>query len=543
MKLYKLFLSAVVFCATLASCSKSVAEQMKMAQNVQVSCEPQVLAAVAGRVPATITVTYPKGYFNKTAVMTVTPVLVYEGGEESAAPITYQGEKIKDNYKVAAWAGGTAVEKFDFPYKPGMERSYLELRPVIYYGNKTYEVPARKVADACIVTCNLANTSGEYSYRADGYQDVLKKSAEGQIMYEVNSAEVRKNQLTGESIADFQASLEQYGNDERATVKGTRIVAYASPEGGADYNARLSDKRAESAEKAWDKLSGGKGADMDISSIGQDWEGFQTAVANSDLEDKDLILRVLSMYSDPAVRESEIRNMSQVFTEMKTKVFPALRRARFIADIDYRNYSDEELDKIAREQLYLLDESALLRLASRTSDPARKALLYRIASESFDSETARYNNVLSALDQDDTALAAEKAKELTTTAPDILNALGVIAMRQGDFERAVSFFKKSATSEADHNLGAIDILNGDYSSAASRSQGINKAVALILCGRYDEASAALDGEDARSDYLRAVVAMRKGDSAAARKYLDAATSKDPSLKEKAAKDAEFASLN
>lgn len=539
---FRLLFAAVAACVLLASCSKSVAEQMKMAQKVSVSCNPGLLEVRAGQIPATITVTYPKGYFNKAAVMTVTPVLVYAGGEEKAAPFVYRGEKVKDNYKVAAWAGGTIVEKVSFPYKEGMEKCYLELRSVIHHGKKDFDIPAVKVAEGCITTSLLARTDGEYKYMEDGYQDILHKSAEGQILYDVNSATVKKSELGGESVTDFQAALSRYENDERATVKGTQIVAYASPEGGAEYNAQLSDKRAESAGKAWEAISGEKGAGVDMRSIGQDWEGFQAAVAASDLEDRDLILRVLAMYSDPAVRESEIRNMSQVFTEMKTKVFPALRRARFIADIEYRNYSDEELAEIAKNKLYLLDESALLRLAARTEDPSRKSLIYRIAAESFDSEAARYNNVLSSLDGGDTIMAAEKAKELKAANGDELNAKGVIALRQGNLEEAALLFKKAGTQEAQHNLGAIDLLNGDYKAAAGKSEGFNKALALLLCGEYEKADEALSGTDPQSNYLRAVISARLGRASVARKYLDAACEADPALKKRAEKDVEFASI-
>ncbi|MBQ7268966.1 MAG: hypothetical protein IJS62_03820 [Bacteroidales bacterium] len=539
---YRLCFAAVAACIALASCSKSVAEQMKMAQKVNISCNPELLEVRGGQIPATLTVTYPKGYFNKSAVMTVTPVLVYAGGEEKAASLVYQGEKVKDNYKVAAWAGGTLVEKVSFPWKEGMEKCYLELRSVIRHGGRDFDIPAVKVAEGCVTTSLLARTQGEYKYKEDGYQDILHKSAEGQILYDVNSAAVKNSELKGESVTDFQAALERYGNDERATVKGTQIVAYASPEGGADYNAKLSDRRAESAGKAWESLSGEKGSDVDLRSIGQDWEGFQAAVAASDLEDRDLILRVLAMYSDPAVRESEIRNMSQVFTEMKTKVFPALRRARFIADIEYRNYSDEELADIAQNKLYLLDESALLRLATRTEDPGRKSLLYRIAAESFNSEAARYNNVLSSLDSGDLLMAAEKAKELKTADADALNAKGVIELRKGNLADAALLFKKSGTDEAQHNLGVIDLLNGDYKAAAAKCDGYNKALALLLDGEYQKADEALTGTDAQSNYLRAVIAARLGRDSVARKYLDAACEADPALKKRAETDVEFASI-
>lgn len=541
-RIFKIFaLCGLVVAA--ASCSKSRAEQMKLAENVKVSCTPEVLALVGDKIPAEITVTYPAKYFHPKATLEVTPVLVYEGGEQAAQTFTYQGEKVKDNYTVVAYGGGTVKESVSFKYAKGVEKSYLELRSVAYYNGKPIEIPAIKVADGCNVTQMLATTGGEYEFKKDAYQDVIKESAEGQILYDYNSANVKNSQLRSSSVKELQAALEEIESDPRYTVTGTRVVAYASPEGGQEYNAKLSDKRAASAKKVWKKVTGGMEADnLEIKSMGQDWEGFQEAVQKSDISDKELILRVLSMYSDPAVRESEIRNMSQVYTEINKNVFPELRRARFIADVDYQNFSEAELEELSRKAIDVLDEEALLRVAAKSDDPARKAELYKVAVKKFGSDRANFNLAVLALNEgkiDDAAKYLGAVKDADT---DVVNAKGVCELRKGNYDAAVKLFKQSGTTEAKANLGTVSLLEGKYSEAASELAGTgshNTAVAYILAGQLDKASAAITCNCPRSNYLRAIIAARKGNASDVAKYLEIAK-KNPALKARAEKDVEFA---
>lgn len=541
-RIFKIFaLCGLVVAA--ASCSKSRAEQMKLAENVKVSCTPEVLALVGDKIPAEITVTYPAKYFHPKATLEVTPVLVYEGGEQAAQTFTYQGEKVKDNYPVVAYGGGTVKESVSFKYAKGVEKSYLELRSVAYYNGKPIEIPAIKVADGCNVTQMLATTGGEYEFKKDAYQDVIKESAEGQILYDYNSANVKNSQLRSSSVKELQAALEEIESDPRYTVTGTRVVAYASPEGGQEYNAKLSDKRAASAKKVWKKVTGGMEADnLEIKSMGQDWEGFQEAVQKSDISDKELILRVLSMYSDPAVRESEIRNMSQVYTEINKNVFPELRRARFIADVDYQNFSEAELEELSRKAIDVLDEEALLRVAAKSDDPARKAELYKVAVKKFGSDRANFNLAVLALNDGKIDDAAKYLGAVKDADADVVNAKGVCELRKGNYDAAVKLFKQSGTTEAKANLGTVSLLEGKYSEAASELAGTgshNTAVAYILAGQLDKASAAITCNCPRSNYLRAIIAARKGNASDVAKYLEIAK-KNPELKARAEKDVEFA---
>lgn len=537
---------ALALCALVvsaASCSKSRAEQMKLAENVDVKCNPEVLALVGDKIPAEITVTYPAKYFHPKATLEVTPVLVYEGGEQAGPTFTYQGEKVKDNYKVVAYDGGTVKESVAFKYEKGVEKSYLELRSTAYYKGKPIEIPAIKVADGCNVTQLLATTNGEYSFKKDAYQDVIKETAEGQVLYDYNSANVKNSELKSSSVKELQAALEEIEADPRYTVTGTKIIAYASPEGGQEYNAKLSDKRAASANKAWKKVTGGLKADnLEVQSVGQDWEGFQDAVKNSNITDKELILRVLSMYSDPAVRESEIRNMSQVYTEINKNVFPALRRARFIAEVDYKNFSEAELEELAAKAVDVLDEEALLRVASKSDDAARKAELYKLAVKKFSSDRANFNLAVLALNDGKTADAEKYLAVVKDQDADVDNAKGVCEFRKGNYDAAAKLFKQSGTTEAKANLGTIDLLKGNYAAAAAELDGTgshNAAVAFILAGQLDKATAAITCNCARSNYLRAIIAARKGNTADVNKYLEVAK-KNAAFKARAEKDVEFA---
>ncbi len=535
-------LCAIVFAA--ASCGKSRTEQMALAENLKISCTPEVLTLVGDKIDAEITVTYPEKYFYPKTILEVTPVLVYEGGEVAAKTFTYQGEKVKDNYTVVSYDGGTVKENVSFDYVEGMETSYLELRGIAYYKDSAVEIPAIKVADGCNVTQLLADNGGSYTFKKDNYQSVLHESTEGQIMYNYNSAVVRNSELKSESVKDLQASLEEIAANPRYTVTGTRIVSYASPEGGQEYNAKLSDKRAESAEKVWGKVTNGMSADdVQVKSVGQDWEGFQEAVQKSDIEDKDLILRVLSMYSDPAVRESEIRNMSQVYKEISKDVFPELRRARFIADLDYRNYSDAELEEMSRNAIDMLDEEGLLRVASLLSDNGRKAEIYKTAVAKFGSDRANFNLAVLALNENKPDEAAGYLAAIKNPDADVTNAKGVCEFRKGNYDAAADLFRQAGTDDAKANLGMIQILEGDYTAAAATLAGTdsdNKAVAYILAGDLDKAAAAVTCDCPRANYIRAIIAARQGNSEKVAEYLNKVAAASPELMAKAEKDVEFA---
>ena len=541
-KSFKILSSAVLGLAAVA-CS-SPEKMAEMAENVTVSSDPAVLEVVAGKIDATVSVTYPADYFHPKAILEVTPVIVYEGGEAKMAPFTYQGEDVKDNYKVVPSDGATVTEKVSFDYVPGMEKSYLELRGVVKYKNKTVEMPTKKVADGANATYMLVNKNGKVDYKADNYQEIIKQTAEGQILYTINSSYVRGNQLKSESIKNFQAALDEIKANERKTVTSTDIVAYASPDGPENLNAKLSDKRSETAEKAFGKVTKDHAveAPVNVTSVGEDWEGFKELVSGSDIEDKDLIIRVLSMYSDPAVREKEIKNMSAVYQSLKKEILPELRRARFIANVEFTNYSNEELLTLINDNIDILDEEALLRAASVVKDNSAKVEVYKKAIEKFGSDRAKYNLGVAYICSNDLANAKAALKNAPQDA-DWQNAMGVIALREGNNAEAAKYFAASGNATSNENAAVLDILSGKYADAAAKLANAdnccNKVLAYILTGQLDKASAAATCGCAKTAYLKAVIAARQGKADDVKKYIEQA-SKDKALAERATKDIEFA---
>ena len=548
MKIDKIIAAAALL--ALVACNKNSAQQMADASSkVGVSCVPEVLTVVNNQIPVSITVDYPAAYFAPESKLAVTPVIVYEGGEAVGPVFHYQGSAVRENNKEISAEGGSVVESFSIPYVEGMRKCYLELRSVASYKDKTITLPSRKVADGVILTGNDFVTTGYYDYKEDGYQHTTVKTSEAQIHYDVNSSAVKASELSAESFKNYKAELAELAENDRAKIKDVKIISYASPEGGEERNAKLSNERSDAAKKAWDSVSKNlDGAKPDVKSVGQDWEGFQEAVAKSDIEDKDLILRVLSMYNDPEVRESEIRNMSQIFTELKKEVLPELRRSRFVTEVEYENYTDAELQHLAdRKLLYLVDEPAVLRIAATSEDPERKELFYRAAAERFNSQVGRYDLAILKLDQGKhavTEMYLEQMKDQND--PDVLNALGVVALRRGEFDKAAEFFEKSGNPASVKNLGIVALSKGDYTAAADKLKGagdVNEAIANIMCGDLDAAEKALQNDDgARADYYRAIVAARRGKLKDAKKLLDQACEKDPALREKALKDIEFVAL-
>lgn len=535
------FLSAAILGLAAVACS-SPEKMAEMAENVTVKCDPAVLEVVAGEINATVSVTYPADYFHPKAVLEVTPVIVYEGGEAKMEPYMFQGEKVQDNYETVPSAGTTVTKKVHFAYAPGMENCYLELRGVVSYKSKKVDIPSKKVADGANTTYMLVCQKGKLDLKADNYQEIINQTAEGQILYTINNSTVRNSELKSQSIKDFQAALDEIKANERKTLVGTDVVAYASPDGDIDLNDKLSTNRSKSAEKAFGKVTKKHPADapVNVKSIGEDWEGFQELVANSDLEDKDLIIRVLSMYSDPAVREKEIKNMSAVYKTLAKEVLPALRRARFIANVEYKNFTNDELLNLIEENIDVLDETALLRAATLVKENDQKVALYKKAIEKFNSVNGQYNLAVTYIKMDKLGDAKSALKKCAVDA-DFNNAQGVIALREGKLAEAEKYFKAAANETANENLAVVDVLNGKYADAAKKlagKEGYNAALVALLNGNNAPA-AALTCDCPSTAYLRAVAAARNGDAAAVKTNLEKA-SKCEELAARAAKDVEFA---
>lgn len=542
-KSIRLFSAAVLGAAAIACSSpEKMAEQ---AENVLVSCDPAVLEVKAGVIDANVTVTYPADYFHPKAILEVIPVIVYDGGEAKMESYFFQGTKVEDNYEVVPEEGATITKPVHFEYAEGMENCHLELRGIVKYKADKTDLPTKKVADGANTTYMLVKKDAKAAvdFKADNYQETIPMPVEGQILYTINSANVRNSEIKSQSIKDFQAALDEIAANERKTLTGTEVVAYASPDGGEELNAKLSDNRAKSAEKAFNKVTKGKETgETSVKSVGQDWEGFQELVAASDIEDKDLIIRVLSMYSDPAVRENEIKNMSAVYKTLADEVLPQLRRGRFIANCEYQNYTGEELIKLVDENIDVLDEEALLRAATLVKEPADKEAIYKKAVEKYSSNRAQYNLAVVYINEGEFA-KADKALDKCEQDADWNNAKGVVALNTGDEAAASKYFAAAGNATAKANEAVVDILNGRYEDAAAKLAGqksFNAALAQVLVKNYAAAEAALPECDcACVAYLKAIIAARQGKADAVKANLEAA-SKCEKLAKRAEKDIEFA---
>ncbi|MBO4417131.1 MAG: hypothetical protein J5801_03300 [Bacteroidales bacterium] len=534
-------------CLAVISCNK-VSKMADLANLVKVECDPEILEVVADNIDADVTVTFPAKYFHKKAILEVVPVMKFDGQEVAGEPFVYQGEKVMDNYKTVGKDGASITEHVQFKYVPGMEKSELVGRATVKYKKKSWAFPEDiKIADGANTTYMLANKTGSYAAAADNYQDVIPEEVEAQILYLINSANVRSNQLTSESIKEYKTGVKDVMKDDRRTITGTDIIAYASPDGPEKRNNVLSDQRAASAKSAFKQVSNKlETGGVTTRSIGEDWEGFQELVNNSNIEDKDLILRVLSMYSDPDVREREIKNMSSVYGTLAKDVLPELRRARFVTNVEFQNYTAEELKALVEDNIDILDEEALLRSATLTDDQSAKLDIYHQAIKKYDSDRAKLNSACIMLDQGKDAMAETFLKKVSDTAVEGYNNLrGVLALRNGDLAKALDFFEKETGDASKVNLGTMDILNGNYAAAAKKLAGtgdVNEALAYILNGDLTKASSLLKDNDCElAAYERAIIAARQGKASVALSEL-AKIKNSKDLKDRAENDIEFAKI-
>lgn len=543
-KIFTPLLTAIAVLA-LASCNNP-AKMAEAADQIQITCTPEVLEVVAGEIKAEVMVTFPADYFQPKYTLTLTPVIVYEGGEAAGKPFVYQGEKIADNFKTVSKKGATIRENVRFDYVPGMEKCRLVARAKVNDGKKDYTYPADiRIADGANTTYMLAGKDGVFELIKDEYEEVNSETAEAQILYMVNSAEVRQSQIRSDDMEDFVDIIGQMTADPRAKVKGSQIIAYASPEGDVKHNNDLSSNREKSAKQAFDKLTKKiNTGEVKTRSIGEDWEGFQELVRNSSIEDRDLILRVLSMYSDPNVREREIRNLSSVYKSLANSILPELRRARFITTVEYANYTEAELRDLLENNITELDEEALLRVATLVKGDARYAA-YDQAIKKYNSDRAKYNAACISLKGKDVARAEKYLDAVKDkNRPEVQNLMGVVALRKDNLEEAQRYFT-AAGDAGKTNLGIVDLWKGDYPAAVKKLKGtkcIPEAVSLVVSGDLDGCLKMLEGHDcAKSSYIRAIVAARQGKTDDAKALLEKA-SKNQQLAERAAKDVEFAKI-
>jgi Tfp pilus assembly protein PilF len=531
-------------------------EKMKKAVDlVKVSCVPTSLEAKAGTVKAKISVAFPVKFFNKKAVLELTPVLVYNGGEIAAPAKLLQGENVKDNNQVISYEnGGSYEQEVEFPYSDQLRMAKLELRVKILYKGKTipFDQPY-KLADGISALYTLATPSAAPIFYDQTYQRITPEQQSAEILFMISKAVVEKKQLTKDQVK----GLEQYIAKSKAdslnkSFQGLSIKAYASPDGPVEFNDKLSAKRGTSTKDAVTK-SFKTVKDVvskpEVTSFGEDWDGFVALVKESNLTDKELILRVVSMYNDPNVRNREIKNLSSAWPDLKKTILPALRKSNLIANVNNVGLSDDQIkDKIQNKDFSNISADQLVYGAKLSSDLAYKAAAYEAAIQ-LDSKNYKAINNLGAvyLMQGKVAEAGKQFEAAAAINNDAIvkNNLGAVALAQGKIAEAEKLFVQAgdAGEQVKHNLAYIAITKGQYTAAVdylAGSNSFNQALALLLVGKTENASKVLEQVNSpKGAYLKAVIAARQGNESAVLSNLKQAVSGDASLKKLAATEFEF----
>ena len=548
-KLYLPLLMAMVV-ALFSSCSK----KMGPLSADYFTVTPQVLEAVSGKVPATINGKFPEKYFNKKAVVEVTPVLKWNGGEAKGQPATFQGEKVEGNDQSISYKmGGSYTMKTSFDYVPEMAKSelYLEFKATI--GKKEVTIPAVKIADGVISTSELVNNTlgnANPALGEDAFQRIIKEKHDANIMFLIQQANIRSSEL--KTAKEFNKEVANVNEAANKKISNIEVSAYASPDGGVSLNTTLAENRENNTTKMLNKdLKKAKiDAPIDAKYTAQDWEGFQELVSKSNIQDKELILRVIAMYQDPAQRESEIKNISAVYKELANTILPQLRRSRLTLNYEIIGKSDEEIAKLASSNPSELNIEELLYAATLTNDPAKQEAIYTQATKQFPNDYRAYNNLGKLAYQAGNIDKAEsyfKKAANVNASPEVNMNLGLVSLMKGDKAAAEAYFGKAAgTKELGESMGNLYIAQGQYERAVNSfgdSKTNSAALAQILAKDYNKAKntlANVERPDAYTDYLMAVLGARTNNSSMVTSSLKSAVAKDSSLAKKAATDLEFA---
>ena len=544
-----LFFSLIAAAVVLASCNNTL-------QNPeQINVNPSPLTKVGGKVNAEITGTFPAKKFAKKGVLVVTPVLKYEGQEAVGEPVTYVGESAKENGTTVNYAeGGKYSQTCSFDYVPAMKKSELYLRFKATVGKKEIEIPDLKIADGVVATSELAAANdNKTAATPDKFQRVIQELTEADIKFLIQSANLRSSETKSEAVKALQAAIKDANNAERKEINKIEVAGYASPDGGMDLNEKLAQNRQKVAQ---DFLKKGMkkdkvNANIESNITAEDWEGFQKAMEQSNMQDKDLVLRVLSMYSDPEEREAQIKNLSSVYGTIANEILPALRRSRLILTTDLIGKSDDEIRELAKNDPAQLSVEELLYAVTLTNDNAEKMALYQKAANQYNDYRAWNGMGQLYFEEGNVAEARRcyaKALAIEPNNPDVNYNAGIAAMADGDLKKAEEYLGKAAGTKAnlDAALGTLYTQKGEY-AAAKKAYGNkasnNAAVQQILDEDYAGASqtlASVKEPNATTAYLKAVVGARTNDKAAVMSNLKEAVAKDSKLKERAAKDIEFA---
>ncbi len=549
------YLASLTVALSLTSCGKKLGQFSADYFTVN----PNPLEVVGEKVPARVSARIPAKFFVKNAEVTVTPTLVFNGQEVSSQSYSFQGEKVRGNNPVISYEyGGTATIPVDFAYNPDMAQSDLMLNFAVTQGNKRYVLPAVKVANGVVATAAMADVkSVTPAIGADAFQRIINEKYAADIMFLVNQANIRASQLSTDAIKELQREILEANGDTSRRLQEINISSYASPEGGVAFNTRLAQQREENTrsymERQLNRDRITEFGELTAQFTPQDWEGFQRLVAQSNIQDKDLILNVLSMYSDPEQREREIRNLSDVFEQLAEQILPQLRYSRITASIDVIGKSDAEIMRLLESNPSQLNVEEILYAATLTNDNERKLAIYDKAARLFPHDYRTFNNLGMAqyVAGDYSAAQANFSRAASMgNHPEPQMNLGLIEMLNGNYNKANQYFGSAAgVDELGNALGVYYLKQGDAAAAVNAfgsSRTNNAALAQILARDYSRAKttlASVETPDATTYYLMAILGARTNNENMLVTNLRQAVRLDSSLAKRAVKDLEFANYN
>ena len=542
-----------------AGCN-GLAKMVKNANKVTYTVTPNPLEEKGDSVSVTIAGKYPAKYFGKKVTLTVTPSIKFaSGGSQDLKPVTLVGEKATGSGTKIAYDNGGSFSYSDvIAYQPGMKESELDVKATGTVKSKSKDFPATKIADGTIATSLLVMNNEKPILGKDNFQKTIPRSITTHIYYVISQSGVRPAELKSEEMKAMDDFVKN-GIAKDFDFKGFDVSAYASPDGESANNVHLADDRAKSGisalrglSKKW-KLKAGESADFyKTTTTGEDWEGFKDLMQKSDIKDKDLILRVLTMYSDHDKRMQEIKNLSKTYTEVAEQILPKLRRSILTLNAVEKSRTDAQISQLATSHPDSLSVEEILYAATLTNDMNAKANIYQTAEKQYANDWRTSNNVgymdIMQNKVSDADAEFQKADKLSANNPIIENNMGVVALMKGDRKTAAADFQKatSAGPEVAYNMGTLDIMTGDYASAVSSfgaDNSFNSALAKLLNGNPADVATTIDAspvkDDAMSYYLKAVAAARQAKADDLVSNLKTAISKDATLKDRAKTDCEF----
>jgi len=559
----------VLMIVVLSSCS-GLKKMKKNADQIQYKVTPEVLESHAGKVNFGIDTRYPAKYFSKKATIVATPELKYAGGSTSFAPASVQGESVKANNKVINYtAGGTVSYKDVTAFDKAMSKSELYMNVTASQGKKTLTFEPVKIATGVIATSELVNnspkpilgvrrdpnTSGKYDPNIDPFQRIVPDEMIADIHYLINNADVRKEEIESKDVKGLQDYTKKANTDDKIDLKRVEVAAYASPDGTIDLNTELAAKRKETSSAFLAQKLKEAGVDVELKTkyTPEDWDGFKALMEKSNIQDKELILRVLSMYNDPEVREREIKNLSETFTGVADEILPQLRRAKMTTSIDLIGRTDDELKALAKSDPAALNPAELLYAATLFESDDEQLAIYNSFIKIYPNDWRGQNNAGYILSKQGKYAEAkplfEKAETLKNTEPVIKNNLGAVALKEGDFKKAETLFGAAAGAgnEVNYNLGIVSMKNGEYDKAVKyfvKDDDINSALANMMAGNNSTALQDLEAYDNPNcymkEYLKAVIGARTAKENLLFDSLEKACKINPEMKTKALNDMEFA---